>query len=379
MNKNVARAAIVGLSIVLLIFGWARQRNAATHSGAVRAPSKWSATFDPANVTLSFRGAAGAVDANGDLWMWGGASSVGINPATFSVLRTSRSTADLQIESRRCIGIPPQGALYPSMAIDLKRSDLYVFGGWPASGTAPTDELYRVGLTAADRYWANVPQAGPSPTPRNGASLIYDAGADGLVLFGGDGGAPGFQRLGDLWRFDLKTKLWKQVTPSGALPTARWHSMMAVDNGSHHAFMFGGAGLGADRFDRALYDLDLSSDHWTRLPPGGVWPPSLQGSTMTYDSAHDLLVLTGGLRHERPGPGTSAEVWVFDRSVSQWSVLADDPQFQRRDHVAGYDPTTGNHYIVGGRVSQAVGNFYDQGPLVPSVVRLRITSVRPHN
>jgi hypothetical protein len=178
--------------------------------------------------------------------------------------------------------------------------------------------------------------------------------------------------LGDLWHYDLGKGEWKQLKPEGTPPPARWHALMAFNAQRRKVYLFGGAGLGEKGFDRQLYELDLKKQEWKTLRVAGERPPSLQGGTLSFDSEHQVLVLVGGLRHERPGPATISDIWVFDFERGEWERIQGTSSFQRRDHAGGYDPATRRHYVVGGRISKEVGNFYEPGQPVESFLVFKL-------
>jgi len=184
--------------------------------------------------------------------------------------------------------------------------------------------------------------------------------------------------LADLWRFDLSVGVWRQIEPTGDLPSPRWHCTVASHSPSRRAYIFGGAGIGPDCFDRSLWALDLDSYQWTRLQAEGEVPPSMQGATLSFDAEHNCLVLFGGLRHESPGDATMSSVWVFDLAASRWHCLEGGERLRRRDHVAVYDPCIKCHYVIGGQVTNDVANWYAPGRPVRSVAKIRSVESSRH-
>jgi len=271
-------------------------------------------------------------------------------------------------------GDAPEGCAAPAMTMDGKRQTAYVFGGWAKGAAKPSDALFRVQLDAKTPRWERLPVDKVWPPARNGSCCVEDPKGDTFFLFAGDGGPgdDGFTPLGDLWRYDLATTRWQAVRAQGSLPPPRWHAQMTCDPVGRKAYLFGGAGLGRDAFDRRLYELDLQTFKWRILESKGEGPPSLQGASLTFDAEHRALVLVGGLRHEKPGDATLADIWVFDLADAAWERLDGGDSVRRRDHGAGYDSATRRHYLVGGRVSQEVGNFYQRGDHVGSVLSLKL-------
>ena len=198
----------------------------------------------------------------------------------------------MQLLVRECAGAAPTGTTFPAMAFDPVESTIYVFGG-TSDANQPTDHLFRIRLAAEPIRWEKI-DATPRPSPRNGVGMVFDVAKRRLIAFAGDGGSGNsFQPLGDLWQFDVKSATWSPLQTAGPAPNARWHPSMVVDNVSHRAYLFGGAGKG--QLDEELYELDLLKDAWRILPCAGSCPPSSQGGSLTFDEKNRVLVLAGGL------------------------------------------------------------------------------------
>jgi hypothetical protein len=320
-------------------------------------------------------GAGGAIDQNARVVIWGGMLPADVSPSDLITFNPSNDS----IQELPVTGPAPVGAFVPAVACDTKRNVLYVFGGWPHGAPNPSDALNRVDLGGAQpSRWNLVAKQGAWPAPRNGAVLAYDSVAECLILAYGDGGTHptlGFTPLDDLWRFDISRTQWTRVSAKGSGPDARWHPMMAVNSTGRRLYLLGGAGHGAN--DRALYELDLDKNEWQRHRPSGNWPPSLQGASLTFDPDNNVLLLVGGLRHEPPGPATSSEVWIYDVPSGAWSVHDGGESIRRRDHVGVYVPQRRIHSLIGGQISQTIGNFYESGTPVSRVVSVQIHSNAP--
>jgi hypothetical protein len=202
--------------------------------------------------------------------------------------------------------------------------------------------------------------------------MLFDPAANRLVMYGGDGGTSNaFSPLGDRWQFHFASQRWSRLPDSGCRPPARWHTSFALDQVKEKAYLFGGSGRRV-RYDPSLYELDLRTDTWKRLQTSGSQPPSLQGATMTFDDARRVLVVAGGLKHLGLAPATLSKVWIFDPAVNQWDEIDGGEQLRRRDHLGAYDLVSGQHILVGGRVSNEVGNFFRRGVMAPVNVCIQI-------
>ena len=319
----------------------------------------------------SYSGAA-VCTPEGELLAWCGHRS----PDTGESGLVRMRPPDPALKVFKCVGVGPEGFEFCSAEYVPARKTFYVFGGWGDHG--PTNELYRLDLTRRPWTWEKIDAKGTRPSGRNGAPLVFDAPRHRLIVCGRDGGTgKSFRPLADCWQFDIESNTWAPLPAVGVAPTARWHAAMALDPSRGKAYLFGGAGNGG--FDATLYELDLPTDAWRPVRTTGSPPPSLQGATFTFDSANGVLLLAGGLRHEAPGTATISTAWVFDPAVAQWDETDCGEDLRRRDHLGVYCRTTGEHLLIGGRISQTVGNFYDRGRIVSRDVKLKIRRVAAAN
>lgn len=139
--------------------------------------------------------------------------------------------------------------------------------------------------------WLNItPASGPRPLKRCLHELIYDAVGDRLVMFGGCASGFGPCPLGDLWALDLKSNLWSELKPTGALPTPRSNPSMVYLPTIRQIFLFGGL---SSQASSETWSYDLASNRWNGLEsPAGPVPRSSQA--LGYDSMTRRVILFGG-------------------------------------------------------------------------------------
>ncbi|HUU82845.1 MAG TPA: kelch repeat-containing protein [Phycisphaerae bacterium] len=275
-------------------------------------------------------------------------------------------------------GPGPRGTGGPGMVYVPGEDALYLFGGWPRDAEKPVAELWVLGLGAdAKRSWQLVSDGSEGPPARNGCAMVADAERNRLLVHGGDGGptaSSGFNSLDDLWAFDLKARKWHRLRPTGAVPPERWNHAVAIDPERNRMFIFGGVGYAWGRalIDREVFMLDLEGLVWTKLPGGGDPPPPMEGTSLTYDAEHDLLMLAGGLSLAETGPPGPRSVWSYDLKDNTWTRHEDAMPSTRQGHVGVYDPVGKSHVIVGGETAQERGNFYARGRVLSEVLAIRI-------
>ncbi len=175
-------------------------------------------------------------------------------------------------------------------------------GGPPASANP-------LGTTAATA-WLEVPQDGAYPAAREDHTLTIDPAGRAAYLFGGrdiQGTA-----FGDLWRLDLDTDSWERLSPGGSAPRARF---------GHTATWVPGIGLvvWAGQRKQAFYDdlwqFDPSTNQWQRLQPDGPVPRARYGSCAAL-GPDGRLWISHGFTDDL---GRFDDTWAFDFERGRWS------------------------------------------------------------
>ncbi|MEZ4368356.1 MAG: kelch repeat-containing protein [Kofleriaceae bacterium] len=181
-----------------------------------------------------------------------------------------------------------------SLAYDVRRSRLVLFGGW--SGAVARNDVWE---WDGSSWLARATAAGPGP--RWGATFIHDPARGKTVLFGG--AANSSVVLADTWEWDGER--WeRKVTTSG--PSARSHAAGAFASTYGVAMMFGGCQPGGDTcgIDSALWSWDGAS--WRLEDDGSAGPLPVGLSGMAYAPASASLLIVGGDRSLTAAP----EAWL---------------------------------------------------------------------
>ena len=117
-----------------------------------------------------------------------------------------------------------------------------------------------------------------TPPPFSGSKAEFDSYSTGdgpptdIFLLGGyrSGASSGGLR-NDLWRLDTATLTWSSTDHSGDVPSPRRDAAFCVTSvsasGAGKVFLHGGCAADGEPL-ADLYGLDISTLHWTRLPPG---------------------------------------------------------------------------------------------------------------
>ncbi len=215
--------------------------------------------------------------------------------------------------------------------------------------------------------WSLVP-LGTSPSARFGMAMGYDALRDQTILFGGRDpslacttGASEY--CGDTWR--LVGTVWTKLTPAGPQPSARVGASMVYDTASARFILFGGfdpskactGGLSSYCDDTWAW----TGSAWTKLLATG--PSGRERYGLAYDMGRDRVVLFGGRASTGTCPGGPASDendvalgWLcndtWELSGSTWLPIVGSAPTPRFQVSLAYDLARG-HTVMAGGTAQA--------------------------
>ena len=203
---------------------------------------------------------------------------------------------------------PP--ALYgASMVYDPSFHQIVLFGG--CGSGCPVSGMYTLNYLANGTFqWNDCVNCGNQayPLARWGASMVYDTGANYVLLFGGMGK---LGPLGDTWSFTLgapQTCTVLSVTRSFCAfltehnvtlhPSPRWGAVMDFDPNLGGVLLFGGWNSTNGAIPDE-YGWEYLGGTWTTASYPGLLsqygaPPPAFGSRLTYDSSNGFVVEYGG-------------------------------------------------------------------------------------
>jgi len=184
--------------------------------------------------------------------------------------------------------------------------------------------------------WTNMTPAGPSPSPRQLATTVYDSTRGRTVLFGGTSGTGSFF-YGDTWEWNGTT--WTNVTPvagPGPVPRA-WHSM-TFDSARGRTVLFGGYN-GAQLGDTWEWD----GTQWTQVMTP-VSPSPRSSGAIAYDSVTQRVVLFAG---SQGWPIGLNDVWQYDGT--NWYPVSTPGTIPPPQYLQGMveDPVSGGILVYG--------------------------------
>uniref|UniRef100_A0A0D9XBK8 Nitrile-specifier protein 5 n=1 Tax=Leersia perrieri TaxID=77586 RepID=A0A0D9XBK8_9ORYZ len=155
---------------------------------------------------------------------------------------------------------PPRRS-YHSMVADAGAGKVYVFGGCGEGGRLNDLWAYDVG----GGRWEAMPSPGESCKPRGGPGLAVAGGGKVWVVYGFSG-----EELDDVHCYDTLTGAWCAVETTGEKPSPR--SVFCGAGIGKHVVVFGGevdpsdmGHLGAGKFSGEAFALDTETGEWARL------------------------------------------------------------------------------------------------------------------
>jgi hypothetical protein len=236
-------------------------------------------------------------------------------------------------------GTAPPGLANATAVYDATFDRMLVFGGnTSANGLAFTPEARLWVLDFTANTWAELmPATATRPPARLFHGMALDTQRNRLVVFsGGDANAFTGPFLGDLWSFDLATRIWSPLTATGSTPANRIRPSLALDSARDRMLLFGGHDDGQLGERNDLSALALAAPAWTTLRPGdtlnqpGAGFCDFPANFTTPDlgsperrEAHGFaelgsrFYLVGG----RSDCGVMADVWSFEPAAGSWKEL----------------------------------------------------------
>ena len=217
------------------------------------------------------------------------------------------------------IAFSPQQQAAEMFSYDLMRDRLVMFGG--SVGDAMTNETWEGSTSGLSRV-----TTAQSPSPRFGATMVYDVARRETVLFGGGG-------TGETWIWDGANWAERGVVDG---PSPRDAHAMAYDARRARTVLFGGVPDGLKGPAHDTWEWDGST--WTQIMTA-TSPIARRDHAMVYDPRRGVVVMWGGSTDDR-------SVWEYDGT--DWREVPADGPHPREHPSLAYDPVTGRVLLVSG-------------------------------
>ncbi|MCB9539946.1 MAG: hypothetical protein H6704_27350 [Myxococcales bacterium] len=325
-------------------------------------------------------GAGGEPGAGGAPGM-GGAPGAGGEPGMGGAPGMGGSPVDRPCDGDDAMRPPPLNE--HAAAYDDDHQIMVVFGGntavpencgFPAyTFESSTWLYYDWEPTCGAGRWVRLDAGNPPGRARHAA--VYGDGS--VWIFGGrtrNGTSGPYTPLADLWRFDVATRTWTEVVPSGdRQPSGRYNHAMAFDSTRNQIVVWGGNSSSSGATPTVLDDMwifDVASSEWRFVVQQGDKPSRRMWNSAIYDPVEDAVVMFGG-GDETAFSNTAryfSDLWSYDREAGAWTRL----------HAGGagappgrfwqgfvYDPVDGRYLVLGGHDDQVLGNSNDAWAYTP--------------
>jgi N-acetylneuraminic acid mutarotase len=201
---------------------------------------------------------------------------------------------------------------------------------------------------AAINAWIKLSPSGALPSVRGGHSMVYDSAANKVIMFGGlEERSITRVPLNDTWAYDPTANTWTNLSPAGALPSARAYPSMVYTPATNKVIMFGGTSNGTFLNDTRAYD--PTANTWTNLNPTGALPSPRWAHSMVYDSTTGKVILFGGMSGPVGNPDFN-DTWAYDPTANTWTKLspAGAVPSARDSFSMVYDQATNRVILFGG-------------------------------
>jgi PKD domain len=343
---------------------------AATHSVTVAAQPSAVVLTAPASATWTHfpstngaiptlrSGASAAFDTtDGYVLLFGGCGRVCPQGDTWTYLHGAwmNLTTNLTVAPS-----PRSGA---SMVYDPTYHGVVLFGGLTSSGAAADTWIFRAG------QWHLVVTAnGVAPPARSSAALASDWRDGEDVLFGGI--APNGTILGDTWLF--YNGGWQPMTAGpSSVPPPRAGAMATYYPSPRYVLLYGGHDAGGN----ALADTwSFTQNAWHQIiASGSASPEGRSDGTLVFDPFYSAAMLVGGTS----GGSVRSDTWLFNQGVWTNLTAAIGRSPTPRSGAAGaYDGADGYTLLFGGSAAAGLASaswifvhpFSDQIAASPTTV-----------
>jgi N-acetylneuraminic acid mutarotase len=212
--------------------------------------------------------------------------------------------------------------------------------------------------------WSSKEPPAIAPSPRAFQSMVYVPSIGRVIMFGGshtDSSSAPTTDMNDTWAYDPNGNTWRELDPSGAVPSPRSLQSMVYDSKRDKVILFGGgadspgwepAGSSGELND--LWQYDPATNQWTELKPSGPLPPGGQLQSMVYDPISARVLLFGGEVEMASGQGSGPtypnDLWAYDPAANTWTKV--EPTGNRPAGRAGqvmvFDTDTSQVIMCGG-------------------------------
>jgi len=220
---------------------------------------------------------------------------------------------------------PPPGLTYQSSEYDPATNRLIVFGGISAPQLPFTfsNDVWVLtnanGTEATPPAWIHLSPSGALPSARFCHMAGFDPTQNELIVYGGRSSNAGLGFYPDTWVLRNAngsggTPAWTQLSPSGQ-PVQGSCGLSAYDPASQRLIVFSGSPITFPDTNATFVltnALGGGSPAWQQLNPSGSLPLGRDQAGGAYDQVHNELVMFAGEDYSAAGNGiTLNDTWVL--------------------------------------------------------------------
>jgi len=189
------------------------------------------------------------------------------------------------------------------------------------------------------KAWSKLSPTGPAPMKRARPSGAWDTTRNRFLVFGGryrSGTSGPYTFLNDLWAYDPSSNTWTEISYQGdsEAPTGRMNTEMIYDADNDRVIIYGGGQLTANFTSfipySDIWEYRFASNTWVKVRASNAEPPARLFHGATYDTQRQRLYVFAG-------GGASAfqgpfynDLWYFDYNSKLWSQIPTDGGFPNR-------------------------------------------------
>jgi hypothetical protein len=259
-------------------------------------------------------------------------------------------------------GTAPSPRFAHAVAYDPSSNEMMVFGGDYTSDACFNDSwvLTNANGNGGTSAWMQLQPQGTAPGTRAGHSAVYDPNTNTLIIFGGTDCEANLYN--DVWVLSdanglAGTPAWTQLLPSGNVPAARQQHSAVYDPTHNRMIVFGGSeangAVSNDVWVLSNANGSGGAPSWSQVSPAGALPTARAAHTGVYDPASNRMTIFGG---QDASSSILSDVWVLSGAngrsrTPSWQQLGPFTPFfvePKAYHTAVYNSTTKRMTVFGG-------------------------------
>jgi len=221
----------------------------------------------------------------------------------------------------------PQNLGLGAHSLNIHDGKMYVFGGYHEDFEDEVNTFYNQfwAFNLHTHHWTSLPTA---PAPRAFHMNAIDTHNEHLYIYGGETYTADFSAeeiFSDLWKFDLNTHVWTEITQRPITPGGRSNCQMVYHAG--HLYLFGGIEDVEFTTSKQLWKYHIASNTWTELRSDSS--PDGPGARFTYfatkyrsSNGHtNFLAINGEHINGSFFDFTYRDDWSYDINADTWNDI----------------------------------------------------------